>query len=310
MQHVITEHGSSSYMRDEQNDSANEEEANADEDSTNAHSNMSDITNIQMQLDNIKVRKMRTSSFSISNHFRSIEKKKSFFSLFVCVFSFSSPQQQMNAMQKTSISQQKDDEQMKVPKLTLKLSKSFQKSMESEQSSTESDSGSDNDNDNEEEENDTAMQGGMSNEMNSDHHQINRNNQTLALSSAEHQEQLQQHEQYPYDANDSLFESSDRFTNNANESESTAKNPSIDSDGRTTHGINNDHNKFATDVEQDTELTPFSTESISSMPSIPPLPLAQHELHFNDELKSDDTTEQGNLTVDTNNVVNASVSIL
>lgn len=62
LQHVSNEHGSSSYMRIEQNDSANEEEAIDDESTalnavndTKYHSNMSDITNIQMQLDNIKV---------------------------------------------------------------------------------------------------------------------------------------------------------------------------------------------------------------------------------------------------------------
>lgn len=53
-------HGSS-YIND-QNDSANEDEINENDDNTvnilnetKSHQNMSDITNIQMQLDNIQV---------------------------------------------------------------------------------------------------------------------------------------------------------------------------------------------------------------------------------------------------------------
>lgn len=124
----------------------------------------------------------------------------------------------MNAMQKTSPSQHKDDAQitniLKVPKLKLKLSQPFQKHVESEQSSTESDSESDNDNDNEDDDNDTMMQMNMSNDPSTvDHHQPQQPQQTLPFSLAE-QQQL---EHYPYDANNTL-EQINRFTENANES--------------------------------------------------------------------------------------------
>lgn len=187
---MITDHGTSSYARRKQNDSANEDEANDDQCAPNAlnedkyHSN---ITNIQMQLDNIKV------EFGLT-FFSFVEKNS--FCLWIFYFLFNLiQQQQVNAIQK-------DDEQttsLKVPKLklSLKLTKPFQ-AVESEQSSTESDSGSD------DEDNDTTMQSGML-------HQMDSNQQEN-----EQQQQQQHQDQYAYDANNSLLA-------DANESGSTAQ---------------------------------------------------------------------------------------
>lgn len=62
LQQATTDHGSPSYIRrPEQHDSANEDDTIEENNAPNAlndkkyHSNMSDITNIQMQFDNIKV---------------------------------------------------------------------------------------------------------------------------------------------------------------------------------------------------------------------------------------------------------------
>lgn len=203
----------------------------------------------------------------------------------------------MNAMQKTSTSQpQNDEDQMpmlKVPKLKLKLSKPYEEPVESEQSSSESDSGSDNENENDDEENASAM----STEMNS-HDHLNQHDQTMPsteyafLSDQQQQEQqqhLQQHDQYAYDANNSLLDVSDRFAENANESGSSAKNTSTDStdDKITQHA----DDQYPAHFENDASV----------------LPLAPH--HPNDGSATfTDIAEQRNLTVDTNNMANSNVS--
>lgn len=205
----------------------------------------------------------------------------------------------MNAMQKTSTSQQQndDDQMLKVPKLKLKLSKPFEKPIESEQSSTDSDSGSDNENENDDEENDNAVMGDMSTEMNSN--DLNQHHQTLEFSSDEQQQQQQQHqqhEQYPYDENSSLLGiSNDNFVENANESESSAKNTSTDS-------IDDKIMQHADD-----QFPPhFENDTSTQMPSIP---MAHHELHANDESTTHtDINEQENFAVDTDNAVSLSVS--
>lgn len=96
----------------------------------------------------------------------------------------------MSAMQRDSTPPEKDDEQtsLKVPKLKLKLSKPFQKPVESEQSSTESDSDSDND----DEENISNEQCNISNETGP-------NENELAQQSFSQPEPERQ--QYPYDGN-------------------------------------------------------------------------------------------------------------
>lgn len=215
-------------------------------------------------------------------------------------------------MQKTSTSQQQqqkdddNDEQMpllKVPKLTLKLSKPYEKPVDSEQSSTESDSGSDNENDDEENDNDNAN--GMSTEMNCNdlnQHDLGIPSTEYPFSSGEQQQQqpqhFQQHEQYAYDANNSLLDVSDRFAENANDSGSSEKNTSTDSmdDKITQH---TDDNQYPAQFENDTS---------TQIPSA--LPLASHAFHPNDgSTASTDIGEQRNLTVDAITVANLSVSI-
>lgn len=209
----------------------------------------------------------------------------------------------MNAMQKTSTSQQKDggggddQQQMKVPKLKLKLSKPFEKPDESEQSSTESDSGSDNEND--DEENDNAMMSGMSTEMNSN--DLNQHHQALAFNHQSNDQKLQQqqHEQHPYDANNSFLDASNRFAaENANESGLSAKNTSTESldDQITQHP----------DVQYPAH---FENDTSAQIPSDQLLPLEQHELHPDDESATSnaDITGQTNLAADTNIVASLSV---
>lgn len=202
----------------------------------------------------------------------------------------------MHAMQKTSSSHQDDDEPetlLKVPKLKLKLSKPFQKLIESEQWSTESDSGSDNDNYNENEDGENGD--GVSHELNSNelnHHQYQLQQQTLPFSSDEQQQQeqhhhQQQHEHYPYDANNSVLEMANQFADNANESGSSAKNTSTDSiDER---------------IEQDVD-DQYRSEQFENDTSAQP-----HELHPNDESTTRlDITEH----IDTNHASGLNVSIL
>lgn len=214
---VVAGHGTS-YI-DAENESANEDET-IDIDDSKYNQNMSDITNIQMRLDNIQVCVQATKPTQSP----SLSKESFLHQTFQLKFI---SQQQMSAMQKTSVSQPKDEEQ-KVPKLKLKLTQPFQNPVESEQSSTESDS--DSDNENEDEENATHEQSNMSNEIGTNDTELQLQQQQLSQLP---EQQLQQ--QYPYDGSSCLMDTSNITTNheeNLNESVSSAKNTSTDSDDK------------------------------------------------------------------------------
>lgn len=143
----------------------------------------------------------------------------------------------MSAIQRDTMPQEKDDEQtsLRVPKLKLKLSKPFQKPIESEPSSTESDSDSEND----DEENISNEQCNISNETAANENELAQ--QSFSQPDTERQ-------QYPYDANNCLLDPgmvNNNYDEDVNESRSSTKNTSTDSD------IINIENKFP---EQDALL--------------------------------------------------------
>lgn len=124
----------------------------------------------------------------------------------------------MNAMQKPEGT---EDTSLKVPKLKLKLSMPFQNPIESEQSSTESDSDSDND----EDENVSHEQENSLNEINEP---IQKELEHQPFS---HQEI--ENQPYSYDGDNSLLKTgnnNNNYEDGANESGSSTKNTSVDSD--------------------------------------------------------------------------------
>lgn len=131
----------------------------------------------------------------------------------------------MSAMQKV----EKSQTLLKVPKLKLKLTQPFQNPVESEQSSTESDDESENENDDddEDEENVSHEQGNTSIDVDSNGKVM----EPEKLPFSEHNVELQQ---YPYNTNTSncLTNAINNNNDSLNESESSAKNISTDSGGK------------------------------------------------------------------------------
>lgn len=129
----------------------------------------------------------------------------------------------MSAMQNV----EKSQISLKVPKLKLKLTQPFQNPVESEQSSTESDSDSENENDDDDEENvpheqsNTSIDGDL-------------NGKVMELEQLPFSEHNVEVQQYTYNTNTSncLTNAINNNNESLNESGSSAKNISTDSDGK------------------------------------------------------------------------------
>lgn len=131
-------------------------------------------------------------------------------------------QQQMSAMQRVEESQTS----LKVPKLKLKLTQPFQNPVESEQSSTESES--DNENEHYDDENISTEQDNLSFDVGSNDKQVEIKQPSFIQSDDEMQH-------YPYDTSNSNtinINTNNSFDESLNESGSSAKNTSTDSDGK------------------------------------------------------------------------------
>lgn len=186
----------------------------------------------------------------------------------------------MNAIQKTSSVQQETDEGqttlLKVPKLTLKLSKPFQKPDDSEQSSSESESDSDNENEIEVEEDDNVTEN-MSNKLELSDEKLQQS--FLQSTGEQNDQQSSLQEQYSYNENNSLLETcntANDFGEHVNDSGSTAKNTSIDSDKSA--GIEND-------FQMQNTLLAQSPPSLSPTPPSQ-TPLESQQSHIESDNKS------------------------
>lgn len=218
-----------STYAEEKNESAHDEDSLENElttsivDNIKYHPNMSDITNIQMQLDNIEVKFIT----------KTIEFKTVIIYVLNCkkIYNYLS-QQQMNDMQK---SEEGTESGLKVPKLKLKLSKTIQNPVESEQSSSESESDSENDG----EENVLPEKINSSNEVLSN----GKETEQLPFEQSETSDQQHQHEQNNVFLN--TGNNNNNYDDSINKSGSSAKNTSDsmeerpagfgDSDYRTQH---------------------------------------------------------------------------